>query len=126
MILYYFCLLPVQFLYVIINIQYLESHVQLVDLCAPWKFTSGVKNLVLQALQFEKLGMYCKSLRPVRVRFMLRLTVSWVVCLGVKSHLGPETRLLLLSNSCRLVDVGRIQQSLLLLRAYLLVWIHVY
>jgi hypothetical protein len=33
-ILYDLCLLPTQFRYVIINIRYLESHVQLVDRCA--------------------------------------------------------------------------------------------
>jgi hypothetical protein len=31
---------------------------------------------------------------------MLRLTVSRPVCLGVKSHLGPKPRFLLLSDSC--------------------------
>jgi hypothetical protein len=34
---------------------------------------------------------------------MLRPTVS----LGAKHHLGPKTRFLLLSDSCRFVDVGR-------------------
>jgi hypothetical protein len=37
---------------------------------------------------------------------MLRLTGSRPVCLGVKPHLGPKTRFLLLSDSCGFVDVG--------------------
>jgi hypothetical protein len=37
-----------------INILFLESHVQLADRCETWKFTSGAENLVLQALQFLK------------------------------------------------------------------------
>jgi hypothetical protein len=37
---------------------------------------------------------------------MLRPTVSRQVCLGVKPHLGPKTRFLLLSDSYGLVDVG--------------------
>jgi hypothetical protein len=46
-ILYNLCLLPAQFCYVIINIRYLEGHVQLMDRCALWKFTSGAEYLVL-------------------------------------------------------------------------------
>jgi hypothetical protein len=57
MILYDVCLLPAQFHYVIINILYLESQVQLADWCAPWKFTSGAENLVLQVLQFQKVDV---------------------------------------------------------------------
>jgi hypothetical protein len=40
-ILYDDFLLPAQFHYVIKNMQYLESHVQLMGCCALWKFTSG-------------------------------------------------------------------------------------
>jgi hypothetical protein len=42
----------------------------------------------------------------IRVKVILRPTVSRPVCLGVKPHLGPKTRFLLLSDSCGLVDVG--------------------
>jgi hypothetical protein len=42
----------------------------------------------------------------VKVEIMLHLMISWPVYLGVKSHLGPKTRFLLLSNSCGFVDVG--------------------
>jgi hypothetical protein len=35
----------------------LESHVQLADRRAPQKFTNGAENLVLQALQFQKVGV---------------------------------------------------------------------
>jgi hypothetical protein len=41
-----------------------------------------------------------------RVRVTLRLMVNRPVCHGVKSHLGPKTRFLLLSDSCRFVEVG--------------------
>jgi ribosomal protein S19E (S16A) len=27
------------------------------DLCAPWKIVNGAENLVLQALQFEQMGI---------------------------------------------------------------------
>jgi hypothetical protein len=37
---------------------------------------------------------------------MLRPTVSRPVCLGVKPHLGPKNRFLLLSGICALFDVG--------------------
>jgi hypothetical protein len=43
----------------------------------------------------------------VKVKIMLRPTLSRPVCLGIKHHLGLKTRSLLLSDSCRLVDVGR-------------------
>jgi hypothetical protein len=59
MILYGLCLLPAQFWYAIINIQYLESRVHLTDRCAPWKFTNDAENLVLQELQFQKVGICC-------------------------------------------------------------------
>jgi hypothetical protein len=52
MILYDFCLLPAQFYYIIIYTWKVESCVEIVDLCAPWKVCSRVENLVLQALQF--------------------------------------------------------------------------
>jgi hypothetical protein len=38
---------------------------------------------------------------------MIRPTVSRPVCLGVKPHLGPKTRILLLSHSWEFADVGR-------------------
>jgi hypothetical protein len=37
---------------------------------------------------------------------MLRPEISRPVCLGVKPHLGPKTRFLLLADSCRFDDVG--------------------
>jgi hypothetical protein len=42
----------------------------------------------------------------VRVKVILRPTVSRPVYLGVKPHLRPKTRILLLSDSCGFVDVG--------------------
>jgi len=35
-----------------------ESHMQIADRYAPWKVTSDVGNLVLQALQSRKMGVY--------------------------------------------------------------------
>jgi xanthosine utilization system XapX-like protein len=46
-------------------------------------------------------------LSQVKVRVALRPTVSRPVSLGVKPHLGPKIRFLLLSDSCSFVDVGR-------------------
>jgi hypothetical protein len=42
-----------------------------------------------------------------QVKVTLWPTVSWPVSPGVKPHLGPKTRFLLLSDSCGFVDVGR-------------------
>jgi hypothetical protein len=53
-ILYDLCLLPTQFRYVLINLWNLERDVALEDCCAPWKFTNGAENLVLQTLQIPK------------------------------------------------------------------------
>jgi hypothetical protein len=47
------------------------------------------------------------DLVPVEVKLTLRPTVNRPVSLGVKPHLGPKTRFLLLSDSCGFVDVGR-------------------
>jgi hypothetical protein len=30
---------------------------QIMDRCAPWKLDNGAENLVLQALQFQKIGV---------------------------------------------------------------------
>jgi hypothetical protein len=40
------------------------------------------------------------------VPFVVWPTVSRTVCSGIKPHLGPKTRFLLLSDSCGFVDVG--------------------
>jgi hypothetical protein len=60
MILYDFCFLPAKFRFLIINVRYLESHVQLADRCASWKFTSDAAILGLQALQFQRVGIFRK------------------------------------------------------------------
>jgi hypothetical protein len=51
-ILYDFSLLPAQFCYMVVYIWKVESRVQIMDWCAPWKIFSSAENLVLQALQF--------------------------------------------------------------------------
>jgi hypothetical protein len=53
MILYDFCLLPAWFCYVIVNVRNLESHVNIVDRCAPRETANGAENLILHALQFK-------------------------------------------------------------------------
>jgi hypothetical protein len=52
MILYDFCLSPAQFCYIIVHIQKVESSVQIVDRCIPWKIYNGAQNLALHTLQF--------------------------------------------------------------------------
>jgi hypothetical protein len=52
MILYDFCLLPAQFCYVILYIEWIESCVQIVDRYVLWKIPYGTENIVLQALQY--------------------------------------------------------------------------
>jgi hypothetical protein len=37
-----------------------ESHIQFAGWCALWKVTSGVETIVLQALQFLKVGVCCE------------------------------------------------------------------
>jgi hypothetical protein len=39
------------------NVRYLGTNVQLADRRGPWKFTNGAENSVLQALQFQKVGI---------------------------------------------------------------------
>jgi hypothetical protein len=51
MILYDFCLSPAQLCYIIVHIRKVESRVQIADMCAPRKISSGAENLVLQALK---------------------------------------------------------------------------
>jgi hypothetical protein len=51
--------------------QYFESHVQLPDQCTLWKFTSGIENLVLQALHFQKLGICSKFAGGASVKSLL-------------------------------------------------------
>jgi hypothetical protein len=57
MTLYDFCLLPAQFSDEIINIRNFESHMKFSDRCALWKIADGAKNVTLQALQFQKIGV---------------------------------------------------------------------
>jgi hypothetical protein len=68
LILYDLCLLPAQFRYLNVYIRYLESHVHLSDRCALRKFTSGAQNHVLQALQFQKVGVCRKCPGGVSIR----------------------------------------------------------
>jgi hypothetical protein len=43
----------------------------------------------------------------LRVRVMLQWMVSRRVCLGIKHPSGAYDQILILSDSCRFVDVGR-------------------
>jgi hypothetical protein len=58
----------------------------------------------LSYLSYATMG--AKSFK-VKVKVMLRPTVSRPACLGVKPHLGPKIRVLLLSDSFGFVDVER-------------------
>jgi hypothetical protein len=44
--------------YTIVYIRKVQSRVQIADLWAPWKMSSGEENLVLQALQFYESGVF--------------------------------------------------------------------
>jgi hypothetical protein len=57
MILYDFCLLPAQFLYIVVNTWEVESRVEIADRCAHWKISNGAENLTLQRLKCLELGM---------------------------------------------------------------------
>jgi hypothetical protein len=54
MILYNFCLLPIQLCYIIVYIWNAESSMQTADWCEPQKISNAVLNLVLQTLHFKK------------------------------------------------------------------------
>jgi hypothetical protein len=94
MILYDLCLLPAQCLYVIINIRYLESHVQHADRCALWKFTSGGENLVLHPLQF------CRP-RLLRGKPAFQLTSAGEEVPGGNFRLRPQLRAVDSFGGCR-------------------------
>jgi hypothetical protein len=51
------CMLPAQFCYIIVYIRKVENRVQIADRCVPWKISNGAENLVLQALQFQEVGV---------------------------------------------------------------------
>jgi hypothetical protein len=97
MVLYDFCLLPAQFCYIIVYIWEAKRCVQIADRCAPWKISSVVQDLVLQALSQIPRRDKLKSLlmSKVKVKVTLRLTVSQSVNLNVELHLGLMTRYLL-------------------------------
>jgi len=64
MILYDLCLMPAKYYNNIIPIRHFESHMQIVGQCVLWKFVSGAENLILQALQFQYIGI-CPKLPPL-------------------------------------------------------------
>jgi hypothetical protein len=57
MILYDFYLLPAQFCYIVIYLQKVESRVQIMDWCAPWKIFCFAENPVLWALEFWEVAV---------------------------------------------------------------------
>jgi hypothetical protein len=46
--------------YVILYIKKSESPVEIVNRCIPWKIPNGVKNIALNALQFEEVAVCLK------------------------------------------------------------------
>jgi hypothetical protein len=56
-ILYDFYLLSAQFSDEVLNVRNFESQMKFADRCAPWKIVNSAENRVLQALQFQKIGV---------------------------------------------------------------------
>jgi hypothetical protein len=82
MILYDFCLLPAQFRYIIVYIRKVESPVQMLDRCAPWKIFNGARMTLLRGRCNFKSN---SQLKNVKVQITLRLAVyRQSVCLGDK------------------------------------------
>jgi hypothetical protein len=44
-----------------INVRNIESLMQFSDRCGPWKVSNGAENLILQAVQFQQMGI-CRKL----------------------------------------------------------------
>jgi hypothetical protein len=61
----------------------------------------------MSSLDGSWLATNSQLLIKVKVKVTLQPTVSRPVCLGARPHLGLKIRFLLLSDSCRFVDVGR-------------------
>jgi hypothetical protein len=67
---------------------------------------SALGCLRLPASEFKLYSILDWLSKVNKVEVMLLPTVSWPVCLGVKTHLGTKIRFLLLSDSCGFLDVG--------------------
>jgi hypothetical protein len=83
-----------------------QLHVNLFTL-SPVVSTYSVSLYIFTYSHFEISPLTANWLGQVKVKVTLRLTVSQSVSLGVEPHLGLMTRYLLLSDSYRLVFVGR-------------------
>jgi hypothetical protein len=53
-ILFDFCLLPAQLYYIIVYIREVESRVQIVDRCAPWKISNVRRTLLRMRCNFKR------------------------------------------------------------------------
>jgi hypothetical protein len=82
----------------------LESYLKYPLSCFPWIYSVLNECIVSWYKQWNSCSTY---FRGVKVKVMLRPTVSRPVRLGVKPHLGPKIMFLLLSDSCGFGDVGR-------------------
>jgi len=61
-------LLPAQLWNKVIHLRNIESHMQFVGRCVPWKVTNGAKNIPLQVLQFQKIDTCCELPCGVGIR----------------------------------------------------------
>jgi hypothetical protein len=84
-----FCLSSTQFCYVIVDIRNLESYMNILNRCVPWKIANGAENPILNSL--------------LQVQVILRPTVSRPVCLGV----GPTS----VAYDQMFMTVGNLQSS---------------